>query len=52
MRKISQFKRIYSQSKTLRFRVLPVGATDDNFKKKLLLQEDGNVRYNRQFKDV
>lgn len=40
MRKISQFKRIYSQSKTLRFRVLPVGATDDNFKKKLLLQED------------
>ncbi len=40
MRKISQFKRKYSQSKTLRFRALPVGATDDNFKKKLLLQED------------
>lgn len=40
MKKITKFKRNYSLSKTLRFRLKPVGATEENFNKKLLLQED------------
>ncbi len=35
-----QFVNHYSLSKTLRFSLIPVGKTEDNFNQKLLLEKD------------
>lgn len=40
MKKISQFKRKNSLSKTIRMRLIPMGKTEDNLNKKLLLEAD------------
>lgn len=40
MKKIDSFTGKYSLSKTLRFRLIPVGKTLENFKNKKLLDED------------
>ena len=40
MKKIDNFIKYYSVSKTLRFSLLPVGSTEENFNNKLLLEED------------
>lgn len=40
MKKIDHFINQYSLSKTLRFSLIPVGKTEENFEKKMLLQED------------
>ena len=40
MKKIDSFVNYYPLSKTLRFSLIPVGKTEDNFNAKLLLEED------------
>lgn len=40
MRKIDNFTNLYSMQKTLRFKLLPVGATEENFRLNNLLSED------------
>lgn len=40
MRKIDQFTNQYPLNKTLRFKLLPVGKTEENFRNKLLLEQD------------
>ncbi len=40
MKKIDKFINFYSVPKTLRFSLLPIGRTEENFNKKLLLEED------------
>lgn len=42
MKKIDSFVNKYSLSKTLRFSLIPVGKTEENFDNKLLLEEDDN----------
>ena len=40
MKKIDNFTNLYSLQKTLRFKLIPIGETEENFNKKLLLEQD------------
>ncbi len=40
MKKIDKFTNLYSLQKTLRFKLIPIGETEENFNKKLLLEQD------------